>query len=444
MTNVAVISLGCDKNRVDTEHMLYNISRGDYSICDVSDADIVIVNTCAFIESARQESIDVILSCAELKKSGRLKKLIVTGCLPQKHLEELTEALPEVDAFLGAFEYDRIVDVIEGRESSDAKTDFDDAENGKRLLTTYPHTAYIKIAEGCDNHCTFCTIPSIRGKYRSRNAESIVAEASSLVEDGVQELILVAQDVTRYGEDKGEGKLIELISALEKLPVKIIRLLYCYPERVTDALIDKIASSDKIAKYIDIPIQHVADGVLKRMNRRTTGRYISELVDKLHSRGIVVRTTLMVGFPGESEADFEELISFVKEHSPEYAGVFAYSKEDGTAAARLDGQINKTVKRKRVKALGAVCTESTARFNKSLVGQTLDVLYEDVDFDKNLFVGRAPFQSPDVDGRVYFSAREADVGRIYKVKIDSCDEYDLYGHASCGEGDDCAVDEFTE
>ncbi|MCH5351045.1 MAG: 30S ribosomal protein S12 methylthiotransferase RimO [Clostridiales bacterium] len=444
MTNVAVISLGCDKNRIDTEHMLYSLSRGGYSICDVQDADVIIINTCAFISSARQESIDVILSCAELKKTGRLKKLIVTGCLPQKHEKELSGLIPEVDAFLGAFEYGRLIDVIEGRLGEKAEDDFETAENGKRMLTTYPHTAYIKIAEGCDNHCTFCTIPSIRGKYRSRKTEDIVKEARSLVSDGVEEIILVAQDVTRYGEDRGENKLIELLSALETLPVKYIRLLYCYPERVTDELIDKIASSDKIASYIDIPVQHVSDPVLKLMNRRTTGEKIGELVDKLHSRGIVVRTTLMVGFPGESEDDFNKLVAFVEKHSPEYAGVFAYSKEDGTAAARLPGHIKKSDKLKRVKRLGKACAESTARYNASLVGKMIDVLYEDADFEKNLFVGRAPTQSPDVDGRVMFTARSADVGRIYKVKIDSCDEYDLYGHAvSCTEGDSSA-DEFTE
>ncbi|MCH5158269.1 MAG: 30S ribosomal protein S12 methylthiotransferase RimO [Clostridiales bacterium] len=444
MTNVAVISLGCDKNRIDTEHMLYGISCGGYSVSDVSDADVIIVNTCAFIESARQESIDVILSCAELKKTGRLKKLIVTGCLPQKHLAELQAELPEVDAFLGAFEYNKLIDAIEGVGGDKPQDDFETAENGKRMLTTYPHTAYVKIAEGCDNHCTFCTIPSIRGGYRSRKVEDIVNEASSLVSDGVEEIILVAQDVTRFGEDKGENKLIELLSALEKLPLKYIRLLYCYPERVTDELIDKIASSDKIAKYIDIPAQHVSDRILKLMNRRTTGKYIEELVDKLHDRKIVVRTTLMVGFPGESEDDFNKLISFVENHSPEYAGVFAYSKEDGTAAARLTGHIKKADKLKRVKLLGKACALSTARFNASLVGKTIDVLYEDADFEKNLFVGRAPTQSPDVDGRVLFTAQNADVGRIYKVHIDSCDEYDLYGHVISGAEGDSSADEFTQ
>ena len=444
MTNVAVISLGCDKNRIDTEHMLYGISCGGYSVSDVSDADVIIVNTCAFIESARQESIDVILSCAELKKTGRLKKLIVTGCLPQKHLAELQAELPEVDAFLGAFEYNKLIDAIEGVGGDKPQDDFETAENGKRMLTTYPHTAYVKIAEGCDNHCTFCTIPSIRGGYRSRKVADIVNEASSLVSDGVEEIILVAQDVTRFGEDKGENKLIELLSALEKLPFKYIRLLYCYPERVTDELIDKIASSDKIAKYIDIPVQHVSDRILKLMNRRTTGKYIEELVDKLHDRKIVVRTTLMVGFPGESEDDFNKLISFVEKHSPEYAGVFAYSKEDGTAAARLTGHIKKADKMKRVKLLGKACALSTARFNASLVGKTIDVLYEDADFEKNLFVGRAPTQSPDVDGRVLFTAQNADVGRIYKVHIDSCDEYDLYGHVISGAEGDSSADEFTQ
>ena len=444
MTNVAVISLGCDKNRIDTEHMLYGISCGGYSVSDVSDADVIIVNTCAFIESARQESIDVILSCAELKKTGRLKKLIVTGCLPQKHLAELQAELPEVDAFLGAFEYNKLIDAIEGVGGDKPQDDFETAENGKRMLTTYPHTAYVKIAEGCDNHCTFCTIPSIRGGYRSRKVADIVKEASSLVSDGVEEIILVAQDVTRFGEDKGENKLIELLSALEKLPLKYIRLLYCYPERVSDELIDKIASSDKIAKYIDIPVQHVSDRILKLMNRRTTGKYIEELVDKLHDRKIVVRTTLMVGFPGESEDDFNKLISFVEKHSPEYAGVFAYSKEDGTAAARLTGHIKKADKLKRVKLLGKACAMSTARFNASLVGKTIDVLYEDADFEKNLFVGRAPTQSPDVDGRVLFTAQNADVGRIYKVHIDSCDEYDLYGHVISGAEGDSSADEFTQ
>ena len=443
MKNVAVISLGCDKNRVDTEHMLYALSLGGYSVSDVDGADVIIVNTCAFIESARQESIDVILSCAELKKTGVCKKLIVTGCLPQRHRAELEEALPEVDGFLGAFEYDKILSVIEGADGASgevAATDeasrekFCEFERSGRLLTTYPHVAYVKIAEGCDNKCTFCAIPKIRGEYRSRSVADIEREVSSLANDGVREVILVAQDVTRYGKDIGSD-IIELLDALEKTNVEKIRLLYCYPECVTDALIDRIATSKKIVKYIDIPTQHYSDRILKLMNRRSSGAEVEELINKLHARGIVVRTTLMVGFPGETDEDFDLLCSFVRRAAPEYAGIFAYSKEDGTAAARLSGQLDKRTKKKRVEALGKIATEVTRGFNEGLVGKTLPVVYEDADFDKNLFVGRADFQSPDVDGRVYFKARSVDVGKTYPVKITSCDDYDLYGEVS---------DEFTE
>lgn len=432
MKNVAVISLGCDKNRVDTEHMLYGISRGGYAISDLTDADVIIVNTCAFIESARQESIDNILQCAELKKTGKCRRLIVTGCLPQKYRAELERELPEVDAFLGAFEYDKIASVIEGLDetaSTAVEVDFCEAENAGRLLSTYPHLAYLKIAEGCDNRCTFCTIPSIRGKYRSRPVSDIAAEARSLVRDGVKELVLVAQDVTRYGDDIGVS-LVDLLNELEKTDAEVIRLLYCYPERVTDELIDKIACSDKIASYIDIPVQHGSDKILKLMNRKATKAGMVELFSKLHARGITVRTTLMVGFPGETDAEFDELCEFVKTVKPEYAGIFAYSKEDGTAAARLKGQNTKAVKRKRVDALGRICTGITREFDESLVGRTIDVLYEDIDFDKNMFVGRAKFMAPDVDGRVYFTAREVNVGDFYRVRITACDDYDLYGEVT--------------
>lgn len=432
MKKVAVISLGCDKNRVDTEHMLYRLVRGGYEVSDISDAEIIIVNTCAFIESARQESIDNILECARFKTDGKCEKLIVTGCLPQKYRGELEQALPEVDAFLGAFEYEKILSVIEDGGAQVPEEQFYAAENCGRILTTFPHVAYLKIAEGCNNKCTFCTIPSIRGVYRSRPLGDIVGEASALVNDGVKELILVAQDVTRYGGDIGES-LVGLLDELEKLPVEIIRLMYCYPEQVTDELIGKISSSRKIAKYIDVPIQHASDSVLKRMNRKSTAVQTEALINKLHAAGIAVRTTLMVGFPGETQADFDALCEFIERTRPEYAGVFAYSKEDGTPAARLPDQVKRSDKIKRVKRLGAVCTECTHDFNKSLVGKTVRVLYEDVDYDKNLFVGRAEFQAPEVDGAVYFTGNNVDVGKFYDVKITSCDEYDLYGE--CGEDD---------
>lgn len=431
MKNVAAISLGCDKNRVDTERMLYRIARGGYGISDVADADIIIVNTCAFIESAREESVDAILSCAQYKKSGKCQKLIVTGCLPQRYRAELQKELPEVDAFLGVNDGDGIMAAIEGAPvaRADFVKDFDAREDCGRLLTTYPHVAYLKISDGCDNKCTFCAIPSIRGPYRSRKMSSVVKEAEGLAADGVKELVLVAQDVTRYGDDIGES-LIGLLRELVRLPVCKVRLLYCYPERVSGELIDFIARNDKMAKYIDIPVQHSCDDVLKLMNRKVTGEKVERLIAALHEKGIVVRTTFMVGFPGETDEQFAELCEFVGRARPEYAGVFAYSKEEGTAAARLKGQVKKCVKRVRARKLGEACAAVTREFNRSLVGRTLDVLYEDIDYDKNLFVGRAEFQAPDVDGRVYFSARNVLVGNYYKVKIVDCDDYDLYGEVA--------------
>ena len=440
MENVAVISLGCDKNRIDTEHMLYRLVQSGFAVSDVGDADVIIVNTCAFIESAREESIDTILNYAELKKTGKCKKLIVTGCLPQKYRDELIGALPEVDAFLGTFEYERIVDVVKGDESNTSECDsealatdnterdntvFYQAESCGRLLTTYPHVAYLKVAEGCNNKCTFCTIPSIRGAYRSRPISDVYAEAEKLAADGAKELILVAQDVSRYGCDIGSS-LLELLSELEKLPV-LIRLLYCYPERITDELIEKIATSDKIAKYIDIPIQHCSEKILRLMNRKTSRTALEKLIKKLHARGIVVRTTLMVGFPGETQKEFDELCAFVSKVKPEYAGVFAYSKEDDTPSAWLPNQVKKSDKVKRVNALGRVCATVTKEFNASQVGKTLRVMYEDIDFDKNMFVGRADFQAPDVDGVVYITGNELEVGKYYDVEITRSTSYDLYG-----------------
>lgn len=428
MKNVAIISLGCDKNRVDTEHMLYRLVRGGFAVSDAEDADIIIVNTCAFIESARAESIDAILECAELKKHGRCKKLIVTGCLPQKHRAEVESALPEVDAFMGVDEYENIVAVADDEakgETARGYSEFCAAENCGRLLTTYPHVAYLKIAEGCDNRCTFCTIPSIRGGYRSRPKADIVREAEKLAADGVKELILVAQDVTRYGRDIGES-LQDLLVELKSVPA-LVRLLYCYPECVSDELIDLIADTPNIVKYIDIPIQHRSDRILKLMNRHTTGESAEELINKLHARGIVVRTTLMTGFPSETEEEFGELCEFVRRARPEYAGVFAYSKEDGTPSAKLGGQISKAEKRRRVSVLGKACTQVTREFNKSLVGRTIPVRYENVDLDRGKFVGRARFMAPDVDGAVYFTGDGLDVGREYDVLITRSGNYDLFG-----------------
>ena len=335
---VAVVSLGCDKNRIDTEHMLSYLSDGGYCITDDFDsASVIIVNTCAFIESARSEAVDTVLEMAQ-KKKGRCEKLIVTGCLPQKYSEDLKRELPEVDAFLGVNDYDKIVSVIESGTLSDKVYigGRDRVFDQNRIVTTPTHYAYLCIADGCDNFCTFCTIPSIRGKYRSRTMESIFAEAERLAESGVKELILVAQDVTRYGIDLyGRYALTELIEKLSALDILWIRLMYCYPELVTNDLLDEIANNDKVAKYIDIPLQHYDNAVLKLMNRRCTSDTIDNILREAKKRNISVRTTLMVGFPTETDAQFQNLCDFVRRAELENVGIFAYSTEEDTPSAKL-------------------------------------------------------------------------------------------------------------
>lgn len=419
---VAVVSLGCDKNRVDTEKILYYLSSGDYEITsDYSEARIIIVNTCAFIESARKEAIDTILEMAEYKKTGNCELLIVAGCLVQKYRDELKESLTEADVFLGLDEYADIRHVIE-------KTDSAEALREGRILTTPPHYAYLRIADGCNNFCTFCTIPSIRGKYRSVPLETLVEEAKRLSDDGVRELVLIAQDVTAYGKDLyGCPSLPALLRELVKLDFKWIRLMYCYPELVTDELLDLIANEDKIAKYIDVPMQHVSDAVLKRMGRRSSYNELVTLTKKLNDRGIAMRTTFMVGFPGETEEDFKLLCDFTKEYKPARVGIFAYSKEEGTPSCKLKGQIPKSVKLKRVNALGKIYLDCVRQRNAALVGKTVEVLYEDMDYDRGRFVGRTQYDAPDIDANVYFTGDFADVGNFYDVKITGCDGYDLIG-----------------
>ncbi len=419
---IAVVSLGCDKNRVDTEKMLWYLHDGDYSVTsDYSEADFIIVNTCAFIESARKEAIGTILEMARYKQSGSCKKLIVTGCLVEKHRAELVDGLPEVDAFLGINEYEKIRACFE-EGVQPARSD------DGRILTTPPHYAYLRIADGCDNFCTFCTIPSIRGKYRSRTLESLIAEAESLADRGVSELILIAQDVTSYGKDLfGKPSLLSLVRELSKLDFKWIRLMYCYPELVTDELIDEIANNPKLVKYIDIPMQHVSDSVLKRMNRRSNYAELCSLCDKLKARGIALRTTFMVGFPGETEEDFARLAEFTKRYKPENLGIFAYSKEDGTPSAKLKGHLPKTEKLARVNKLGEINLTNVINKNRSLVGKTVEVLYEEIDYDRGMFKGRTEQSAPEIDTAVYFTGDFADVGNFYKVRITGYDEYDLIG-----------------
>lgn len=427
---VAVVSLGCDKNRIDSEHMLAYLASSGYAITDDFDeASVIIVNTCAFIEAARSEAVDTILEMAQ-KKNRKCEKLIVTGCLPQKYSEELCKELPEVDAFLGVNDYDKISAAIE--DASEVKPVLiggrDRVFDQKRIITTPAHYAYLAIADGCDNFCTFCTIPSIRGKYRSRTIESIAAEARQLADEGVREIILVAQDVTRYGIDLyGRYALVELIRELTKLDILWLRLMYCYPELVGDELLDEIASNDKVAKYIDIPMQHYDDGILKLMNRRGNSAMLDRIVEKTKRRGIAVRTTFMVGFPTETERQFDLLCDFVRRAELENVGIFAYSTEDDTPSAKLKPRVPKSVKKKRVDKLGAIHLENVRKRNASMIDKVVEVLYEDIDYDRNMFVGRTSQNAPDIDCVVYFTADFVDVGNVYKVRITGFEEYDLIG-----------------
>jgi ribosomal protein S12 methylthiotransferase len=421
---IGIVSLGCDKNRVDTENMLYYLKDGAFEITnDYSVADIIIVNTCAFIESARAEAIDTILEMAEYKKSGKCKQLIVTGCLPEKYRDQLVEGIPEADAFLGVREYEKIAKVIGMSDKDSELTD-------KRIITTPQHYAYLRIADGCDNHCTFCTIPSIRGKYKSVKIEDVLSQASDLEKMGVKEIILVAQDVTSYGKDiYGSYQLVNLLKKLSEFNFEWIRLMYCYPELVSDELIEEISTNPKIAKYVDIPLQHVDDGVLKLMNRRSRKEQIVSIVNKLRAKcpDIAIRTTFMVGFPSETEEQFYNLCDFAKEYKLDHVGVFAYSKEDDTPSAKIKGHLDEEIKLERVDILGAILEENNLKANEKFVGKTVKVLYEDIDYERNMFVGRTQYNAPEIDSVVYFSGEFADVGEFYNVKITAVDGYDLIG-----------------
>lgn len=427
--SVAVVSLGCDKNRIDTEHMLAYLADSGYDITyDFDDADAIIVNTCAFIASAREEAIDTVLEMAE-KKKQKCKRLIVTGCLPQKYSQSLSDELPEVDAFLGVNDYDKIVSVLEGKISERIISDGRDRVfDQNRIVTTPNHYAYLSVADGCDNFCTFCTIPSIRGRYRSRSIESIVSEAKQLTDDGVKEIILVAQDVTRYGIDiYGRYALVDLIKELTKLDILWLRLMYCYPELVTDELLNEITFNDKVAKYIDIPMQHFDNGILKLMNRRSDSALLQSIVDKTSALGISLRTTFMVGFPTETNEQFENLCAFAKRSDIEHIGIFAYSTEEDTPSAKLKPRVPLAVKKQRIDILGQIHLQKARERGKKYIGKVVDVVYEDIDYDRNMFVGRTQYNAPEIDSLVYFTADFADVGNVYKVRITDADDYDLIG-----------------
>ena len=429
---IGAISLGCDKNRVDTEKMLARLVSGGHTLVgNEEDADVIIVNTCAFTDDAKSEAIDEILSAVGHKKHSKKKKIIVTGCLPQRYMEALEKEFPEVDAFLGIADYDNILDTVEKITKGDkifGGACGDEFYSG-RVLTTPYHYAYLKIADGCNNHCTYCAIPSIRGKYRSEKMEDLLLEAKGLEKEGVKELILVAQDVTRYGVDfDGKSHLVELVDALSQMDFDLIRLLYLEPEAIDDSIIDMIVSNPKVAKYADVPLQHIDGDTLKRMGRRAGEDYTRALIKKMRERGITLRSSFICGFPGESEEAHEKLVEFIREGNIDYAGFFAYSREEGTPADRLTDHLDDEIKVARAERLREIQTEVINRRNQQLIGKTVKVIYDEIDYDKQLFLGRAGFQTPDIDNVVYFTAdKEVHIGEFYDVEITGVDGIDLVG-----------------
>ena len=446
---VGFISLGCPKNQLDTEVMLHEVATAGYEITpEETEADVVIVNTCGFIESAKQEAIDNILDVAWLKKNHTLKAIIVTGCLAERYRESILEEIPEVDAVLGVGSIHNIVEAIEAvtvkkKKGSKRKyTSFEDKETvrlgGDRILTTPEYTAYLKIAEGCDNRCAYCAIPSIRGKFRSRPMEDLVAEAKELEALGVRELNIVAQDTTRYGLDLyGEYKLSELLRRITaETEIPWIRLLYCYPDKVTDELIAEIRDNPRVLKYIDLPMQHISDSMLRAMNRHGDGAMIRDVVGRLRKEipEMVIRTTFIVGFPGETEQDFEELCDFVHENRFEHVGVFPYSREEDTVAYDLPDQIDEQVKLDRMDLVMRDQLEINAAYNASKVGKVMTVLCEDFDPVSEVHFGRSAADAPEIDGKVYFKSEvRIAPGSFVKVKIREVLDYDLMGRAILNE-----------
>lgn len=432
---IGVVSLGCPKNLVDSETMLGLIHEENYEITnDPSEAEIIIVNTCGFIESAKEESINTILQMAEYKKSGSCKYIIVTGCLSQRYAEELFSELPEADAIAGVEVYDEIGSIIKRvmngerfimLERSKPDVIYTSKETFlPRILTTPSYTAYLKIAEGCDNCCSYCAIPKIRGPYRSKPMEQVLKEAKALAANGVKELIVVAQDTTRYGEDLPGGKLLlaDLLKELNKIEsLKWIRVMYCYPNNFTDELIETFVSLDKVCKYVDLPLQHASNRLLTSMNRYDTREEVETLLAKLRKRipGIVIRTTFIVGFPGETDADFEELKEFVEQQRFENAGVFAYSQEEGTVAGAMPNQIPDEIKQERYHELMALQAQISEEIHKDTEGQTLEVLVEGIEEDgSGLHYGRSYREAPDIDGLVFIeNPGDIKPGCFVKVNI---------------------------
>ena len=436
--NILFVSLGCDKNLVDTEVMLGLLAERGHQMVDSEEiADVIVVNTCCFIHDAKEESIQTILEMSEYRKEGRCKALIVTGCLAQRYKQEILDEIEEVDAVLGTTSYDKIVDAIdealEGHRSLQL-TDIDALPlvDSKRLVTTGGHFAYLKIAEGCDKHCTYCIIPKIRGNFRSVPMERLLKEAESLVEQGVKELILVAQETTLYGKDLyGEKSLPKLLKELCKIDgLRWIRVLYCYPEEITDELIQVMKEEEKVCKYLDLPIQHASDGILKRMGRRTSKAQLVEIIQKLRREipEITIRTTLITGFPGETGEQHEELMEFVDEMEFDRLGVFTYSPEENTPAAIMPNQIEESVKEDRQAELMELQQEIAFELAEDMIGKEVMVMIEGKVADENVYVGRTSKDAPNVDGLIFVESGEELVsGDFAKVRVTGALEYDLIG-----------------
>ena len=439
---IGFVSLGCPKNQLDTEVMLHELASAGYEITpDETEAQIVVINTCGFIESAKKEAIENILDVAWLKKHNGLKGIVVTGCLAERYREEIVEEMPEVDALLGVGSIHHIVEAVQSIENRKHKkapkyASFEDKNTvklgGERILTTPDYYAYLKIAEGCDNRCTYCAIPSIRGKFRSRPMEELIEEAKELAALGIKELCVVAQDITRYGEDLYGGyRLHELLHRItEETEIPWIRLLYCYPDKMTDELIAEIRDNPRIVKYIDLPLQHISDPILRRMNRHGDSNTIRTLIAKLRReiKDLALRTTFIVGFPGETETDFEELCRFVEETRFEHLGVFPYSAEEGTPAAAMDGQIDEQTKQDRADVVMKMQMQINTEDNEKKIGSVVRVLVEDFDPVSEAHFGRTAADAPEIDGKVYFKCeRRVAPGSMIDVKVRDVVDYDLYG-----------------
>lgn len=437
MYKVSMVSLGCPKNQVDAECMLKTLETAGFEISpEEAEADAIIINTCGFIEDAKAEAIENILEAAEYKQGGKCKALIVTGCLAERYRDDVTEEIPEVDVCVGIGSNSKIAEIvknaIEGKKENSYGEKADLKLDGERILGGYPFSTYLKVADGCNNCCTYCAIPKIRGKMRSRTIESCVAEAKRLAEKGVRELIVVAQDTTAYGEDiYGTSKLPELLSELCKIEkLHWIRTLYTYPDRITDELLDVIAKEPKLVKYLDIPLQHINGEILKRMNRKGDKESLSSLIDKIRSKipDITLRTTFITGFPGESDEQFCELAEFVKEKRFDRLGCFTYSAEEDTVAATYPDQVDAQTKADRMENIMEMQMTIAAEKNDEKVGSLTEVLIEGWDDYIKCYFGRTPADAPEIDGKIFFmSTKPLKIGEFVNVRINDCIDYDLLG-----------------